>query len=187
MKTKKLLKALGVVLAAVALVVVSVLGTMAWLTDTKTVTNTVTVGNVTITLTETTGTDYELIPGVAADKDPKVTVAANSAKAYVRVLVTVDEAWGTAFPTAVNVDSSKWQLMNETPSAVDGKLTYEYRYKTIVASSDEAQELPFFTTITAPTTWGNTHLNASDVEIVANAIQADGMTDAADAWTKFGA
>ena len=136
MKTKKLLKALGVVLAAVALVVVSVLGTMAWLTSTTDkFVNTITVGNVFIELSETNvnGDDtpltnsYAVVPGVATDKDPKVTVLANSAKAYVRVLVTVDNAtaWGTAFPSAVNVDSAKWTLVDDEPDAVGGKLVYQ--------------------------------------------------------------
>ena len=48
-KTKKVL-ILG--LCAVLLVAASVLGTMAYLTDTKSVTNTFTVGNVAITLDE---------------------------------------------------------------------------------------------------------------------------------------
>ena len=40
--------------------------------------NTFTVGNVQITLTETTGDQYKMIPGVAVDKDPTVTVKAGS-------------------------------------------------------------------------------------------------------------
>ena len=58
---------------------VSVGGTLAWLKDATTpVTNTFTVGDVGITLKETTGDEYQMIPGSVLDKDPTVTVEANS-------------------------------------------------------------------------------------------------------------
>lgn len=53
-------------------------GAIAWLTATTgTVTNTFTVGNIDIDLTETT-TDYKMVPGNTIAKDPKVTVKAGS-------------------------------------------------------------------------------------------------------------
>ena len=47
--------------------------------------NTFTVGNVEITLTETTGDEYFLSPGVTLMKDPKVTVKANSEDCWIFV------------------------------------------------------------------------------------------------------
>ena len=90
MKTKS--KALLLALCAVLLVAASVLGTMAYLTSQAEVTNTFTVGSVSITLDEapvdengeaTTGTrvtenSYKLMPGHKYDKDPTIHVAANS-------------------------------------------------------------------------------------------------------------
>lgn len=92
----------------VALVAVAAVGaTMAYFTDTKDVTNTFTVGNVDITLTETAvdengnaitgdgagrfeyGNEYKLFPGSTYTKDPQVTVEAGSEDAYVRMLVEV--------------------------------------------------------------------------------------------------
>lgn len=54
-------------------------GTVAWLMDTtETVVNTFTTSDITITLTEATGTEYKMVPGATFTKDPKVTVAATS-------------------------------------------------------------------------------------------------------------
>lgn len=74
-------KALLLTLCAVLLVAVSVLGTMAYLTSkTQVITNTFTVGNINIELTETKPGNQQakIIPGVDIVKDPKVTVKANS-------------------------------------------------------------------------------------------------------------
>lgn len=97
-KTKKVL-ILG--LCAVLLVAASVLGTMAYLTDTKSVTNTFTVGNVAITLDEANvnpdGTKkdesrvatntYKLMPGHEYLKDPTVHVTAGSEDCFLFVKV----------------------------------------------------------------------------------------------------
>lgn len=74
-------KALLLTLCAVLLVAVSVPGTMAYLTSkTQVITNTFTVGNINIELTETKPENQQakIIPGVDIVKDPKVTVKANS-------------------------------------------------------------------------------------------------------------
>ena len=61
------------------LLVAAVGGTVAWIIATSNpVENTFTVGNVKITLTETTGSSYEMTPGVTVEKDPTVTVKAGS-------------------------------------------------------------------------------------------------------------
>lgn len=100
MKTKS--KALLLTLCAVLLVAASVLGTMAYLTSTDTVTNTFTVGKVKITLDETDVTNpngprvkansYKLMPGTTYTKDPTVTVKAGSEESYVRMKVTFNNA-----------------------------------------------------------------------------------------------
>ncbi len=90
-------KKLTTVLAIVLVVALSVAGTYAYLTSTtRTITNTFTVGNVNIDLTETFNTDadndgtndcwkMQLIPGTSAMKDPTVTVKGNSEKCYLFV------------------------------------------------------------------------------------------------------
>lgn len=100
MKTKS--KALLLTLCAVLLVAASVLGTMAYLTSTDTVTNTFTVGKVEIKLDETDVTSptgprvkansYKLMPGTTYTKDPTVTVLKGSEDSYVRMKVTFNNA-----------------------------------------------------------------------------------------------
>lgn len=111
MKKSKVILAL---VCAVLLVCASVLGTLAYLTDSDTVTNTFTVGNVQITLDEAKvngngepidkeekvvkelekaervdNNSYKLMPGHSYTKDPTVTVLKGSEESYVRLLVTV--------------------------------------------------------------------------------------------------
>lgn len=197
MKTKKLLKALGVVLAAVALVVVSVLGTMAWLTSTSDeVVNTITVGNVTIELNEPhapVNKQFLLIPGKTYDKDPTVTVGATSQPCYVRMMVTVSnaEAWDGAFTTTGITANEGWTLANTTEDDVADTVTYEYRYNTVMNASGTAT---LFDELTIPSTWNNTTLASNGtVTIVAHAIQSEGfeadvehdLTAADVAWAAF--
>ncbi len=80
-------KKLTTVLAIVLVVALSVAGTYAYLTDTTgPIVNTFTVGNVSIDLTETPR-DYKMVPGAELDKDPTVTVTADSEDSYVFVKV----------------------------------------------------------------------------------------------------
>ena len=112
MKAKTKTKALLMSLCAVLLVAASVLGTMAYLTDSKDVKNTFTVGNVSIKLDEAkvdengtqvvdkdgnpvarvTENEYKLLPGHTYVKDPTVTVLTPSVESYVRMKVTFNNA-----------------------------------------------------------------------------------------------
>lgn len=55
--------------------------------STNTVANTFTIGNVGITLTETTGNEYKIIPGATVKKDPVVTVLSGSDSCWLFVKV----------------------------------------------------------------------------------------------------
>ena len=217
-------KAILMALCAMLLVVASVMGTLAYLTDSKTVTNTFTVGNVHIKLDEApvgengkkidgnrvAANEYHLLPGHEYDKDPMVTVLANSDKSFVRMLVTVtfatplDKNWvGTKLDgifTGYQID--KW-IRNGDPSVTytsDGtaikSIAYEYRYYTAVADKIDADKHvdnplePLFTNIVVPESYSNDDiaaLNGMEIKIVAQAIQADGFATADAAWEKFSA
>lgn len=83
-------KALVALLAFVLVIGCSLGGTLAWLTDeTDAVTNTFTVGDINITLTETER-EYKILPGVNIPKDPKVSVEANSEACWLFVQVKED-------------------------------------------------------------------------------------------------
>lgn len=76
MNKKKLILAVAL---TVAILIVGASATMAYLmTSSQPVINTFTVGQVQITLEETTGPNYALIPGTQVDKDPTLTVLAGS-------------------------------------------------------------------------------------------------------------
>lgn len=73
-------------LAVVALLLVGLLSSLAFLTDEKDVTNTFTVGNVEIELDEPNypeGQPHKLLPGTEIAKDPTVTLLGGSEEAYI--------------------------------------------------------------------------------------------------------
>lgn len=87
-RRRNTLKPMLIAMAVVLLLGCVTGGTLAWLTATTgEVKNTFTVGNIDIDLEETT-TAYKMIPGCTIDKDPVVTVNANSEKCYLFVKVT---------------------------------------------------------------------------------------------------
>lgn len=95
MKKKILALSMCIALAAIAIVGAS----LAYFTDTKTATNTFTMGNVQIKLDETdiknpkgdrvTSNEYNVYPGLVVDKDPTVHNTGNNG-AWVRAIVTIE-------------------------------------------------------------------------------------------------
>lgn len=212
MKAKTKTKALLMSLCAVLLVAASVLGTMAYLTDSKEVNNTFTVGNVSIKLDEAkvntdgtvvTGADrvktnsYKLLPGHTYTKDPTVTVLAPSVESYVKMTVTFTKAKALDAifaPTGADLtsifggyDAATWIYKGNTKEG--DTRTYEFWYKTTVDATAAAQTLePLFTSIIVPGTINNDQLKSIDgmtINVNAYAIQADGFKDAAEAWAHF--
>ena len=98
----------------VALAVLTIAGTtLAYLTSkTEAVVNTFTVGNIDITLTETT-TDYKMVPGSTIAKDPKVTVKAGSEDCW--LFVKVEESTNLDDFITYTIDSD-WTAL----TGVDG-------------------------------------------------------------------
>lgn len=186
MKSKK--KVFLTVLCAVALVVASVLGTMAYLTSkTGTVNNTFTVGKVQITLDEakvdTAGTpvspaervtenDYKLIPGHTYTKDPTVHVDADSEESWLFVKV-VDEIADIedAKTVAVQMTEKGWTL-------VDGQ-TNVYAYKDKVTAG---QDIKVFENFKIKGDAVVADFAGKKITVEAYAIQADGFDTAAKAW-----
>ena len=208
-------KVLLTLMCAVALVVTSVFGTLAYLQDTDEVKNTFTVGNVQIKLDEKdtakndgsrteVGNDYHLLPGHVYDKDPTVTVLAGSEASYVRMQMTINEqADLDAIFKKINEGREEkvgiinvltgwnqaWELTKETENE-DNTRTYEFRYNTIVAKAATDTVLPaLFTKIEMPGEITKEQLATIaelKIDVVAQAIQADGFENSADdAWAAF--
>lgn len=174
-KTKILL----IMACAVLLVAASVMGTMAYLTSTDTVTNTFTVGQVKIKLEEhkvgddgkmLTGNNaefvkensYKLMPGHTYDKDPTVTVLAGSEESYIKMVVTVDKASEldkifkdhniTDLTTVIKgYDATAWILKNTSKDTTANTRTYVFYYKkTVSAPEGNAQLQYLFNEIDVP-------------------------------------
>ena len=174
----------------VCLLATAIIGTtLAYFTDTKEVTNTFSSGNVTIKLDEapvgpdgqaTTGdrvttNDYKLYPGKEYDKDPTITVAADSENCYLFVKVVN----GLAGLEAEGDTTIAKQMENKGWTLVDGE-TNVYMQSGIYSAGAQAVVFENFTIDTAETT--ETLAGAEDIVITAYAIQAEGFDSAQEAW-----
>ncbi len=112
-------RSIALVLAVFALMLGSVFGTLAWLTaQSETVTNTFTTSDITVTLQETTGTEYKMVPGCEIGKNPKVTVATGSEPCY--LFIQLEKS--SNFDTYLKYETADgWtQLEDETENPVSG-------------------------------------------------------------------
>jgi predicted ribosomally synthesized peptide with SipW-like signal peptide len=210
----KMSKVLITVFCAVLLVTVSVLGTLAYLTSQDEVVNTFTVGKVNISLdeaavnadgTEIVGADrvkennYHLIPGQTYVKDPTLTVKAKSEDSYVRMLLTLncaDEFDAIYAPDKADLttifngyDATNWVYETVTRDTAKNTITYEFRYKEIVAkSATDAKLDALFDSITVPSIFDSADMESIanlKITVVGHAIQATGFADDDAAWTAF--
>ena len=199
MKTRN--KALVLTLCAVLLVVATVMGTMAYLTSTDSVTNTFTVGKVALTLDEakvnTDGTlvanadrvkdnAYKLIPGHSYTKDPTVHVAADSEDSYIFVKVENGIAALEAQDnnTIANQIAAKgWMVLDDVANV----------YYKVYTSKNTVEDLVVFESFKiADAVSGTDAWNAigdnTKITITAYAVQKDGFANAKAAWdATFGA
>lgn len=192
MKKSKVLLALA---CAVLLVGASIMGTLAYLTSTDTVTNTFTVGQVKIKLDEAkVGTDgkaltgdaaervktnsYKLFPGHVYDKDPTVTVLAGSEESFVKMTVTVnkcaelDKIFADHNITDLNsviggYDNRNWILKGVSKDATANTRTYTFYYKEKVSATTSDLALDdLFETITIPGSLTNEEIKTLQYKIV---------------------
>ena len=206
MKTKS--KALLLSLCAVMLVAASIFGTLAYLTDTDTVANTFTVGQVGITLDEAAvnsdgtyvsdGTarvhanEYHLMPGHEYIKDPTVHVDDSSEDSWIFVKVEnglsafeAKSAEGVYQNIADQIIANEWnELELEGVTGV-----YYKKY----AKGQEDKDLEVFAEFKIADNandvegWSSIP-GTNDIVVTAYAVQADGFDNAADAWeAAFGA
>ena len=210
MKNSKLRRALLLVASAVLLVSISVSATLAYLTSkTEVVTNTFSVGNVKITLDEAkvneygklldtagkadgeegydanslaarvTSNVYKLIPGHTYVKDPTIHVAekTDTQEASEDCWLFVKVENGIADIEADTTIASQMQTIGWT--LVDGQ-TNVYAYKEIVSAG---ADVVVFNTFTVGGNANVSNYATATVKITAYAIQADGFTTSAAAWT----
>ena len=135
-----------IIAAIVLLLIAAVGGAIAYFTDTETATNTFTIGNVNITLSEphwsTTDSNNNNVPdaaenispGVTVAKDPTITNDSATAPAYVYAKVEIPCSSDSTPVELFTLNSigSGWTLMTDG-ACTSGKATKVYNYGTASA------------------------------------------------------
>ena len=150
-------------------------GTVAWLVaKTDTVTNTFTYGNINIDLTETTGTNYKVIPGTTIKKDPTVTVKAGSEACW--LFVKVEETGTFVEGKVTYAIADGWEL-------VEGQ-TNVYCRKVAAVTADTSFAVIKGNEITVSETLTKENIPTANptLKITAYAVQQENIADAAAAW-----
>lgn len=192
MKKKVLISVLSI-----ALVLCCAIGaTLAWLTaQSNTVTNTFTVGKVTIDLWEstlatdgtlasphTTANSYKMVPGSTLAKDPTVTVKAGSEPCYLFVKVEKENNFDTFMEYAMD---ENWEAV----TGVDGVWKYKGEALDLCLEADVDVNVIKDKKVTVKSSVTATQLDAVGTNLpalkfTAYAIQKDNLTvtDAKDVW-----
>ena len=195
-------KKITAIFLCVALVAIAIVGaSLAYFTDTKTATNTFTMGDVKIKLDETNvndptgdrtivGNDYNVYPGAVVTKDPAVHNTGKNA-AWIRAKVEVKD-WATnctKYPT--NADGKMemektlanllttglgtgWSVVDVKPVGNDVTFVLMYADKLAVGADTTAM----FTKVNVPAGLQNGQ-EFGTIKVTAEAIQ----TDSFDTWT----
>ena len=196
------------ILLCVTLVALAAIGaTFAYLTDTKTVNNTFTMGNVAIKLDETnvndpngdrvTSNEYNVYPGAVVKKDPIVHNTGKNA-AYIRATINVENwmnncaayypEFGIAYPSAgyeqslmllVDALGEGWSIVGvETGKPFQlGNFSAKFILKYDGTLASGADTTAMFNNVKVPAGIKNGN-DFGAITVVAQAIQADGF----DTW-----
>lgn len=196
------------ILLCVTLVALAAIGaTFAYLTDSKTVNNTFTMGNVAIKLDETdiknptgdrvTSNEYDVYPGAVVKKDPIVHNTGKNA-AYIRATINVENwmnncaayypEFGIAYPSAgyeqsllllVDALGEGWSIVGvETGKPFElGNFSAKFILKYDGTLASGADTTAMFNQVKVPAGIKNGN-DFGAITVVAQAIQADGF----DTW-----
>ena len=220
------MKKKSILMAAIAVMLVAVLvvgGTLAYFTDTKSATNTFTVGDVKITLDESnvkdpngnrvTSNEYTgMLPGIQYKKDPVVTNIGNN-DAYVRAVVTIENGMNwlgfyydktSTFPQVeafekliCNTLGTGWEIVGfknvmSTQDHPTSDTVVTLEYKGVLKAGGVTSAM--FENIMLPAKMTTNDITTRvaqngvfHIDVVAQAIQADGFTSWNDAFAAFDA
>ena len=173
-----------VMLALVLVIGCAVGGTVAWLvSSTDAVVNTFTYGAINITLSETTGENYKIIPGKDISKDPKVTVKKDSEACWLfveikeegtfvadKVTYSIADGWTKGDGTKIPAD-----VYYRAVDAVNADTDFSVLKDNKIHVSEELTKSDIRSITTQPM-----------LTFTAYAVQKDGINTAADAWAKVG-
>ena len=180
----KMKKTFTIVVSVLLICCCIVGGTVAWLTaKTAPITNTFTIGNITITLVETQGaSNYKIVPGTEYAKNPTVIVARGSEACWLFVKVAASEHVSEYVEYAI---ADGW-------TQLAGDDTVWYRSVASNESEDQSFQVIANDKITidsnvtkemADTAISNNY--QLSLEITAYAIQSENIADVATAWSEL--
>ena len=187
---KKKITAIALVVCLVAVAVVG--GSLAYFTDEEKATNTFTVGNVDITLTEPKW-DVEkatLIPGREIAKDPTITVKETSQRAYTFLKVQLSEDfmkllqtyYGENFDFATNYAEVVGDLIvlpeGYAPKVMSADLSAGYVILGVLSPKDPGESVVYFEGVKIPADVDGEMIKANgvyEIYLTAYAIQAEGF------------
>lgn len=194
---KKRITAIALVVCLVAVAIVG--GSLAYFTDEEKATNTFTVGNVDITLTEPEWdaaleedeTAATLIPGRVIAKDPTITVEETSQRAYTFMKVQLSDDFAkliAGYATAQKINPNNetemkaliaaWFSSTVQPKIMKYSLTENYVILGVLSPKDPGQSVTYFDAITVPAEVDGSMIKADgkyEIYITAYAIQAEGF------------
>lgn len=188
---KKKITAIALVVCLVAVAIVG--GSLAYFTDEEKATNTFTVGNVDITLTEPKWVEEKatLIPGREIAKDPTITVEETSQRAYtfLKVQLSDDFAdlivdYATAQETSLLDEAemkaviAAWFKSTVSPKIMKYDLTEKYVILGVLSPKDPGQSVTYFDAVTVPAEVDGDMIKADgtyEIYLTAYAIQAEGF------------
>ena len=188
---KKKITAIALVVCLVAVAIVG--GSLAYFTDEEKATNTFTVGNVDITLTEPKWVEEKstLIPGREIAKDPTITVEETSQRAYTFMKVQLSDDFAKLiadYATAQEISLTnetemkaligEWFSSTVQPKIMKYSLTENYVILGVLSPKDPGQSVTYFDAITVPAEVVGSMIKADgtyEIYITAYAIQAEGF------------
>ena len=200
---KRIIKGLILLVAAGLLVASTIMGTLAYLTSSSTVSNTFTVGNVGIQMFEhpvdangkilsgstlsSDGNSYHLQPGGEYDKDPTIIVDSASDESYLFVKirndlrnveanngVTMHNGSSTYLSLSEQVAANGWYFIGRTSNA------NVYVYKDFVGKNNTDCDIEIFNNFKIDTNADLSTHGASIVTLFGFAIQTTGFKPADD-------
>ena len=195
-------KTIALIIAMCLLIGGAIGGVVAWLIDTTdTVTNTFSVGDINIEISETGMSgltkDFHYVPGKKIDKEPKVTVKADSENAYVflKVVVENNEVSGISVINWAIADGWKYIVSGVETDATGVDFTkngtyYFYRNYTTVATDTDYRVLAGGTygqvtvnsNVTKAMVDATLEATAPALKFAAAAVQSENIGGLAEAW-----
>jgi predicted ribosomally synthesized peptide with SipW-like signal peptide len=192
-----------IIAAVVLMLVLLVGGLIAYFTDTKSVTNTFTIGKVKIALSEPNWVANDatnLMPNEEVNKDPQIkndSTQGSTNPAYVFLKVEVPcyvPTSGTAAELFTFTPNSAWtQLSHNACTSATTKSTYVFYYGTggtLTSLAVDATTPALFTKVKLADLNGNETLPTNvEMPVTGYGIQTEGLTDTTPAtvWTNFSA